>query len=138
MALKHCLSRVYQFSAAHRLHSPVLDQSRNTEVYGKCNNLYGHGHNYIVEVTVMGNPSDDTGMIIPLSELDQMVQSILASLNYKHLDNEVPFFKTTVSSGENIIRYLWQELNKKIPDSKLYHIKLWETNNNTFELGKEN
>jgi 6-pyruvoyltetrahydropterin/6-carboxytetrahydropterin synthase len=138
MTLQFSISRVYQFSAAHRLHSVVLDDGRNRNVYGKCNNLYGHGHNYIVEVTIKGQPSDDTGMIIPLSELDQMVQSVLDSLNYKHLDNEVPFFKSTVSSGENIIRYLWQEINKKIPDSKLYHIKLWETNNNTFELGEEN
>lgn len=137
MALNYSLSRIYQFSAAHRLHSVALDDNHNRQVYGKCNNLWGHGHNYIVEVTIKGYPSDDTGMIMPPDKLDEVVQTVLAGLNYKHLDNEVPFFKKTVSSGENIIRYLWQELNKKIPDSKLYHIKLWETNNNTFETGKE-
>jgi 6-pyruvoyltetrahydropterin/6-carboxytetrahydropterin synthase len=129
-------SRVYIFSAAHRLHSDTLSAGENISVYEKCNNLHGHGHDYKLEVTVSGEPNPQTGMIIPLPELDNKVNKILARLNYKHLDKEVKYFRTIPSTGENIILYLWNELIKEIGKSRLYHLKLWETNNNSFETGR--
>ncbi|HID37960.1 MAG TPA: 6-carboxytetrahydropterin synthase [Calditrichaeota bacterium] len=131
------LSRVYTFSAAHRLHSSALDNNTNRQVYDKCNNLYGHGHDYIIEITVSGSPHPQTGFIIPLQELDEAVLSLLNQLDYRYLDREVEPFQDVISTGENIIRFLWNEMEKRLPTDILYHIKLWETNNNYFEIGKE-
>lgn len=131
------LTRKYSFSAAHRLHSEVLSEQENQQVFDKCNNYYGHGHDYFVEISVAGQPDVDTGMIISLPELDSIVQEFLSTLEHKHLDLEVPHFKDTISTGENIVQYLWNELNQWIPDQKLFHIRLWETNNNYFDISRE-
>lgn len=137
MSLNVSLTRIYDFSAAHRLNSENLDVQKNIEVYDKCNNPMGHGHNYKLEITVVGTPAPDTGMIMPTKKLDSKVNNLLDKMNYKHLDNEVPYFKNRISSGENIVQYLWDQLDDRIGRGLLYHIKLWETNNNSFELGKE-
>lgn len=134
---KVSLSRIYSFSAAHRLHAPELSADENRDVYDKCNNYYGHGHDYYVEVTVQGPLNPKTGMIIGLPELDSMVVEFLKSLDHKHLNLEVDYFKTRISTGENIVQFLWNELDARIPDGLLYHIRLRETNNNFFEIGKE-
>jgi 6-pyruvoyltetrahydropterin/6-carboxytetrahydropterin synthase len=131
------LTRIYQFSASHRLHASDLSDSENINVYEKCNNLNGHGHDYRIEVSLSGEPDGETGMIMPLEEFDGKVQRVLDQLDYKHLDKEVPFFKTHISTGEIIIRFLWQELERVWEANRLYHLKLWETNNNYFELGNE-
>ena len=129
--------RIYWFTAAHRLHSPALSDESNRDIYDKCNNYNGHGHDYKLEVTVAGEPHPDTGMIIPLPELDDIVNGLLKNLDYKHLNKETEFFKNHLATGEVIIQYLWDELNRRIPGELLYHLKLWETNNNYFETGKE-
>jgi 6-pyruvoyltetrahydropterin/6-carboxytetrahydropterin synthase len=134
---KMTLNRIYEFSSAHRLHSPVLTEKENIEIYDKCNNLRGHGHDYRLEVSIKGRPDSKTGMIISLEDFDSEVGKVLDVLDYKHLDKEVPFFSENLSSGEVIIQYLWQELDKVFSDDKLYHLKLWETNNNYFECGRE-
>jgi len=131
------LSRTYQFSAAHRLNSAHLDEQQNVEIYEKCNNLNGHGHDYTLVVTVKGTPDKDTGMIISLSELDNIVKNVIDLIDHKHLDKEVDFFKSHISTAENIIRFLWEKLESRLPADSLYYLKLWETNNNYFELGKE-
>ncbi len=131
------LNRTYEFSSAHRLHSFKLTDQENLEIYDKCNNLCGHGHDYRLEVSIKGNPDAKTGMIISLDDFDSSVWKILNVLDYKHLDKEVPFFTQNLSSGEVIIQYLWQELDKLFGGDKLYHLKLWETNNNYFECGRE-
>lgn len=130
------LNRIYEFSSAHRLHSAALSNKDNIEIYDKCNNLNGHGHDYRLEVSVMGIPDEKTGMIISLDDFDLRVSKVLNILDYKHLDKEVDFFKTNLSSGEIIIQYLWQELENQFPEKMLYHLKLWETNNNYFECGR--
>ena len=76
------LSRVYRFSAAHRLHSDKLDDQANFEVYDKCNNINGHGHDYTVELTLVGIPDPETGMIIPLEEFDQNFSKNLMNIFY--------------------------------------------------------
>ena len=131
------LTRIFSFSAAHRLNSDALSQEQNTQIFDKCNNYYGHGHDYSVEVTVQGTPDSETGMLIPLPEFDEIVSEFLTGLEHKHLDMEVPYFKDKISTGENIVQYLWQELDKKLPAGKLFHIRLWETNNNYFDIGKD-
>lgn len=131
------LTRRYEFSAAHRLHSMDLTASENIEVYDKCNNINGHGHDYRLEVSIKGEPDPQTGMIVSLNELDGKVQDVLEQLDYKHLNAEVAFFKNNLSTGEIIIRFLWQELNASFDGNRLYQLRLWETNNNYFELGIE-
>ncbi len=137
MSLRTVLTRVYTFSAAHRLHSQHLYEGANRQVYDKCNNLYGHGHDYTLEVSVAGSPHPLTGFVLPLRDLDQAVHKILARLDYRYLDKEVEYFTSVISTGENIIGYLWDELQRQLPPNMLYHLKLWETNNNYFEIGKE-
>lgn len=135
--IRASLSREYRFSAAHRLNSTALSTDENFDVYDKCNNLNGHGHDYRLIVTVSGAPAEQTGMIIPLDTLDAAVHEVIDTLNYKHLNKEIPFFKDKISTAENIIRYLWERLEYVLPKGRLYHLKLWETNNNYFEYGKE-
>jgi len=135
--LQATLSRVYEFSSAHRLHSPSLNDEQNLQIYDQCNNLHGHGHDYKLEVSVTGEPDEQTGMIFALQRMDDLVRQVLDRLDHRHLDKEVEYFKNHISTGEVIIQYLWIELNKLFPQNMLYHLKLWETSNNYFEIGKE-
>ncbi len=130
------LSKIYTFSAAHRLHIPQKDETFNRQIYDKCNNPNGHGHDYFLEVTVHGAVDPETGMILPLTQLDHAVHQVIDPLEHRHLDREIPYFKTHRSTGEEIIRYLWQELEKYL-GKMLFKIKLWETNNNYFELERK-
>ena len=134
---KMSLNRVYHFSAAHRLHNPLLSEEVNKNIYDKCNNYHGHGHDYTLEVSLLGEPDSDRGMIMPLEEYDSKVKSVIKRLNFRHLDLEIKYFKKHLSTGEIIIQYLWDELYKVFPDDMLFGLKLWETNNNYFELLKE-
>ena len=136
MSLQMTFNRIHQFSCAHRLHSNEMSEGKNVEIYDKCNNLNGHGHDYKLEVSIRGVPDTETGMIMPFGEFDKGVREVISVIDYKHLDKEVEFFKHNLSSGEIIIQYLWQELDKQFPGNKLYHLKLWETNNNYFEYDR--
>jgi 6-pyruvoyltetrahydropterin/6-carboxytetrahydropterin synthase len=117
------------------LHSSELSEKENIDIYDKCNNISGHGHDYRLEVSLIGKPDEITGMIISLDDFDTGVGKVLSKLDYKHLDKEVDFFSTNLSSGEIIIQYLWKELEKQFSENMLFHLKLWETNNNYFECG---
>jgi 6-pyruvoyltetrahydropterin/6-carboxytetrahydropterin synthase len=134
--IKITLNRIYDFSSAHRLNTSELSEKENDEIYDKCNNFNGHGHDYRLEVSLIGTPDEKSGMIMSLNDFDGCVSNVLNKLDYKHLDKEVDFFKSNLSSGEIIIQYLWQELENQFPDNMLYHLKLWETNNNYFECGR--
>lgn len=131
------LTQRYQFSAAHRLNSDFLDTDQNIDLYEKCNNLNGHGHDYTLFVTVKGTPDNQTGMIIPLEEFNAIVKRTLDLLDYKHLNKEVDQFKDEISTSENIIQFLWKSLERDFKTIELFHLKLWETNNNYFEFGRE-
>ena len=131
---KTILYQIYEFSSAHRLNSERLNSGENWDVYDKCNNINGHGHDYYLEVGITGKINSETGMIIKLEEMNDIVHGLLIQLDYKHLDKEVSYFKTTISTGENIIQFLWNELDESFSNQQLYYLKLWETNNNYFEL----
>lgn len=131
------LTRKFYFSSAHRLNSPYLNEKDNVVIYDKCNNINGHGHDYTLEVTIAGEPDKLTGMIMPLPQFDQTVKNIISKVDHRHLDKEVDYFLKNISTAEYIIQYLWEELAISFPDDLLYHLKLWETNNNYFEFGKE-
>jgi len=130
--------RAYGFSAAHRLDSPRLSAEENVALYGKCNNAAGHGHDYRFEVSVEGSISPETGMVINLVELDDLVGAVLAELDHTHLDRQQPHFAERPSTGENIVAYLWARLTESISGplgGRLRWLKLWETPRNVFELG---
>lgn len=131
------ITKKYQFSCAHRLNSSYLNEKDNVAIYDKCNNLNGHGHDYSIWVTLKGQPHAETGMIIATEKLDEKVKETLNLLNYKHLDKEVDYFKTEISTAENIIKFIWMNLKDKFEEEELVYLKLWETNNNYFELGRE-
>jgi 6-pyruvoyltetrahydropterin/6-carboxytetrahydropterin synthase len=130
------LTRKYMFSAAHRLDSPFISIIKNVEIYDKCNNINGHGHDYTMEVTIAAEPNMKTGMIFPLPKFDRCVKNVISKIEHKHLNKEVDYFLDKISTAEYIIQYLWVELSKSLPQDLLYHLKLWETNNNYFEFGK--
>ncbi|XP_044740398.1 6-pyruvoyl tetrahydrobiopterin synthase [Chrysoperla carnea] len=126
------LTRREHFSACHRLHSPFLDDDTNKEVYGKCNNPNGHGHNYDVYVTVRGEIDPSTGMVMNLTDLKYAINvAIMDQLDHKNIDRDCPYFENVVSTTENVAIYIWNELKKVLVKPELlYEVKLYETENN--------
>lgn len=126
------LTRKYHFCAAHRLHSNELTERENQELFGKCNNPHGHGHNYFLEVTVSGEPDKVTGMVMNLSELDEKVNEIVINtFDHKHLNLDTEEFKEVNPTSDNMVVVIWDMLSPHLP--KLYKIGLWETEKNYFE-----
>lgn len=136
--MKLSLARRYDFAASHRLHAPQLSEQENQRIYGKCNNPYGHGHNYVVEVTVSGNVDPATGMIANLADLDAYVErNMLDEFDLKSLNEDVPAFRDTVPTTENLCIEIFQRL-KSFPSAKLERIRIEETGKNSFEYSGEN
>ena len=131
--LKIELGRRYRFSASHRLHSAHLSEEENCRVFGKCNNPYGHGHNYVVEVTLSGDVDPATGMIANLADLDEFVERhMLDEFDLKSLNEDVPAFRDTVPTTENLCIEIFERL-KSFPSAKLERIRVEETGKNSFE-----
>ncbi|XP_018616995.1 6-pyruvoyl tetrahydrobiopterin synthase isoform X1 [Scleropages formosus] len=125
------ITRVQSFSACHRLHSKSLSEEENKEVYGKCNNPNGHGHNYKVEVTVRGKIDPITGMVMNLTDLKRHIEeAIMIPLDHKNLDKDVPHFENVASTTENLAVFIWDSLAKLLPPNLLYEIKIHETEKN--------
>jgi 6-pyruvoyltetrahydropterin/6-carboxytetrahydropterin synthase len=126
------LSRRYHFSASHRLHTDELSTERNREVFGKCNNPFGHGHNYVVEVTLSGPVDAATGMVTNLSDLDAFAQTnLLALFDHTNL-NMLPAFADVVSTTENLTIEVWK-IFSAYPHAKLTRVHIEETGNNSFD-----
>jgi 6-pyruvoyltetrahydropterin/6-carboxytetrahydropterin synthase len=137
-AVKTELGRRYHFSASHRLHNPDLSEGENNRIYGKCNNPYGHGHNYILEVLVSGKIDPATGMIANLAELDGFVErEVLEPFDHKSLNEDVDAFRGTVPTTENLCIEIFRRL-KPFPKAKLERIRVQETSNNSFEYAGDN
>ena len=127
------LTKTFGFSAAHRLHSAALSAEENRAVFGKCNNLHGHGHNYELEVTVRGAIDPRTGMIMDLGVLMQTVQdAVIERFDHKHLNEDTAEFRTLNPTGENIVKVIWDLLKPRLGAS-LTRVGLWETPKNFFE-----
>ncbi|CAF0773896.1 unnamed protein product [Adineta steineri] len=130
------LTRRETFSASHRLHSVHLSENDNTQIYSKCNNPNGHGHNYVLEVTVVGHIDSNTGMVMNISDLKTLIQvHVLDLVDHKNLDLDVEYFrsKKLVSTTENLIVFIWQQLFSTIEhynNAQLYEIKIYETEKN--------
>lgn len=128
------VTRKAHFSAAHRLNNPELSESENYQIYDKCNNYWGHGHNYVIEVTIAGIPDPKTGYLIDLKVLKKILdENLILKIDHKNLNEDVDFLKGVITSLENLAFCFWKQLEGKIPNGKLYKIKLWETENNSVE-----
>ena len=132
------LGRRYHFAASHRLHSAALSEEENCRIYGKCNNPFGHGHNYVVEVLVSGKIDPATGMIANLADLDRFVErEILDPFDHKSLNEDVAAFGAAVPTTENLCIEIFRRL-KTFPNAKLERVRVQETSNNSFEYAGDN
>ncbi len=121
------------FSASHRLHVSSFTDEKNAELFGKCNNLRGHGHWYVTESTIGGEYDQRTGALFSFAGLQGAIDSSLSSWRDKHLDLETAEFGSQPSTGENIVRALWSKIDNRLAE-RLVRLRLWETNNNRFAL----
>jgi 6-pyruvoyltetrahydropterin/6-carboxytetrahydropterin synthase len=132
------VTRRAHFSAAHRLFNPLFSDRRNEEVFGKCANLQGHGHNYIVEVTVAGEPEPLTGYVIDLKVLKDIVdEHFIDKVDHKHLNFDVDFLSGVIPTAENIAIACWKQIDPHIVGGRLASIRLYETEHNYVEYRGE-
>jgi 6-pyruvoyltetrahydropterin/6-carboxytetrahydropterin synthase len=121
------LTRKIEFSAAHLYHNPAFSPEENRRIFGKCNNPNGHGHNYVLEVTVGGETDPATGMVIDLNELKQIMETeVMQRMDHRFLNYEVPELAGQIPTCENIAAVIWRLLEPKIHHGKLARVRLWE------------
>ncbi len=131
------LTRTYEFAASHRLHSPFLSEQENIDLFGKCNNPAGHGHNYLLEVTLTGEPDIQTGMIANLDEIDRHVESLIVDrYDHRNLNEDLPEFQGRTTTSEVVAMEIFERLNGQLPAS-LTRIRLHETARNMFEVSAQ-
>ena len=131
--MKAYFGRRYLVSASHRLDTPALTAEENRAAYGKCNNVHGHGHNYVVEVLVGGAVDAATGMVVDLAELDRTVgERILDRFDHANLNLD-PLFADRVPTTENFCKAIFALLCEGLPGGELEHVRVEETENNFFE-----
>ena len=135
------ITRRYRFCASHRLHAEALSESENNRVFGKCNNPYGHGHDYVLDVSVTGELNATTGLIVKLADLDHLVNTeVLSGFDHKNLNLDVAEFEQLVPTTENVVLVIAARLKKYwriyLPYSSawLSGISMQETERNSFEV----
>lgn len=135
------LTRRYRFSAAHRLQVPAMSALENRRVYGKCNNPYGHGHDYTLEVTLAGDVDPRHGRLFPVAALDRLVRtSILDGMDRHNLNTDVDEFATLVPTTENLALVVARRLSGAWAGehagsaAHLEKVRIWETKRNIFEV----
>jgi len=127
------LTRSYEFSAAHRLHSVYLSDEVNQELFGKCNNPYGHGHNYRLEVTLQGDVDPRTGLLVDLAQLDRIVrEEVIDRYDHRNLNADLPEYRETNPTSENVVKVIWRRLERRMLGPALYKVSLKETDRNSF------
>lgn len=126
------------FSASHKLENRSLSDQENKEIYDKCNNHHGHGHNYILEVVVAGEINPKTGYVIDLKKLKRiMKENVISKVDHHHFNHDVDFMEGIIPTTENIAIAIWGQLVNKIEEGNLYSVKLYETENNYIEYKGE-
>ena len=135
------VTRRYAFAASHRLNSPELGEDDNRRIYGKCNNPYGHGHNYTIEVSARGPADERTGLAVRLSDLDELVRrEALAPFDHRNLNLDTDAFRESVPTTENLAVEIGRRLKRNwraaFPGEwpKFEKIRIAETARNIFEL----
>ena len=125
------LTRRASFSASHRLWSDQFTEAENYAMYEKCANPNGHGHNYVLEVTVQGIPHPRTGMIVNLTELKHVInEQVVKWVDHKHLNYDVTWLEGSIPTTEVLVVKFWERLVSAFPKGMLYEVKLYETENN--------
>jgi 6-pyruvoyltetrahydropterin/6-carboxytetrahydropterin synthase len=132
------VTRRATFNAAHRVFNPNLTDEENFRIFGNCSNPNWHGHNYILEVVIAGEINPQTGYVIDLKLLKEIINKyIIEKVDHKNLNLEVDFMKDIQPSAENLTIQIWKQLEKRISGGRLYSVKLYETENNYFEYKGE-
>lgn len=125
------LSRRATFSSAHRLWNSQLSDEENFALYEKCANPNGHGHNYVLEVTIRGIPDSRTGMILNLTDMKRITdEQVISWVDHKHLNYDVPWLEGVIPTAELLVVAFWKRLQRGFPQGMLYEVKLHETENN--------
>ena len=138
MPEKVYLTRRETFAAAHRLFKPELSDAENYNLFGKCSNPNWHGHNYTLEITVLGEVNHHTGFVLDIKKLKQLIHEyVISKVDHKNLNIDTDFMKGIIPTSENITIAIWNQLKNEIPGGKLYSVKLYETENNYFEYKGE-
>ena len=138
MSKKVYLTRRETFAAAHRLFKPELSDEENFNLFGKCSNPNWHGHNYTLEVTVLGEVDKETGFVLDIKKLKEIIHgNVISKVDHKNLNLDTDFMKGLIPTSENISIAIWDQLSDKIPGGILYSVKLYETENNYFEYKGE-
>lgn len=131
------ITHVQEFSASHRLHNASLSDDENRRIFGICNNFHGHGHNYEVAVSVRGEVAADAGMVMDLNVLARMVsEHLIAHVDHRHLNHDVPFFEGIIPTAENIAIVFWRRLEpllSEVPGCRLSKIQVRESRMNSAE-----
>ena len=128
------LTRLYRFCAAHRLHSTKLSEEENREIFGKCNNPHGHGHNYTLEVTVAGEPDPRTDCLLDIGAMDATIErEILEPYDHVYLNLDTVEFRDLNPSSENIVKVFWERLEGRFEPARLHRLRLWETSKSYFD-----
>jgi 6-pyruvoyltetrahydropterin/6-carboxytetrahydropterin synthase len=128
------VTRRLNFNAAHRLHNPELSESENRELFGLCNNPNWHGHNYRLDVSVIGEVDERTGYVIDLKRLRDIVEMhLIDKMDHKNLNVEVDFMRGVNPTAENIVIACWRVLEPVVRPGRLKRLRLWETDNNYVE-----
>lgn len=132
------VTRRVRFSAAHRLHNPAKSDEWNQEVYGKCNHPGWHGHNYVLEVTVAGEPDPETGYVLDLGALKRLVlERAVEAMDHRNLNTDVPWLAGVIPSTENVCVAIWERLAGHLPAGRLHAVRLQETEHNAAEYRGE-
>lgn len=132
------ITRRETFAASHRLYNPEWSDEKNDAVYDKCANKNGHGHNYVLEVVVCGEVNPETGYLLDLKILKQIIKErVIKEVDHKHLNYDVPFLKDKIPTAENIAIGIWNQMVNNLPAGRLYSVKLYETENNYVEYKGE-
>jgi 6-pyruvoyltetrahydropterin/6-carboxytetrahydropterin synthase len=128
------ITRQVHFNSAHRLYNPTKSQAWNVEQYGLCTNPHWHGHNYVLEVSLRGQPDPDTGCIMDLGDLKELLHKVIVDkCDHHNLNDEVDFLRGIIPSTENLVIAFWNELAPHIKTGRLHCVKLFETPRNFAE-----
>lgn len=132
------VTRKVHFNAAHRVHNPARSDAWNTETFGPCNNPNWHGHNYVLEITVAGEPDPETGYVIDLGVLKRIVEErVVSKCDHRNLNMEVDFLRGINPTSENLVVAFWNQLASALPAGRLHSLKLYETERNVAEYRGE-
>ncbi len=121
------LTRKTEFSASHHYHNPEFSSEENQRIFGKCNNPNGHGHNYTLEVTVKGEIDPESGFVVDLKEMKEIMnREVVDAMDHRNLNKEVPEFAKQIPTTENIAIAIWKRLEPKLKVARLHRVRVYE------------